>query len=328
MLDASTTDVDGDYDFPNLRSGSGLLDVEVIDNETSGAVTLESGGSTLLIKDDPATVAVETTTDDYSIRLTKRPEVGTTVDVAVITDGLADVVKIDGAPVSYEEIGGLRPTQLFIGSIVFEDVASKGTLTRGTGADLGSFIDEGFESGELLRIGGGGVSYDGDYVIESVTDETITLTTDFGVPGSVEVPDFVALSDLTVEGDYTGEVSVNIADRRLIRTDDSSWLADGYLEGQRVRVTNEANAAETADFKIAIIRGDNETKDEKIEFTAETALPAWLTGTLDVNVNRLAVIANFDDTDWYGLALPRTRTRCRGHGSACRRRAPTTAPPR
>jgi hypothetical protein len=298
-LDASTVDANGDYVFPNLRSGLGLLDVEVIDNETAGAVTLESGGSTQLIVDDLTTGADETVPDDYTIRLTRRPEVGTTVDVAILTDGLADVVAIDGAAVTYETIGGLRPAQLFTGSIIFEDVALQGTLTRGTGADLGSFIDEGFESGELLRIGGAGVDYDGDYVIDGVTDQTITLTDAFGVAGQVEIMDTVALSDLTTEGIYKGEVTVNTVDRRLIRTDDSSWLADGFLEGQRVRVTNVANMDQFADFKIAIIRGDNETKDEKIEFTAEGALPAWLTGTLDVEVNRIAVIATFTDTDWY-----------------------------
>ena len=64
---------DGDYVFPNLRSGPGLLDVEVIDNETAGVVTLESGGSTLLIKDKLTTAADETETDDYTLRLTQRP---------------------------------------------------------------------------------------------------------------------------------------------------------------------------------------------------------------------------------------------------------------
>ena len=301
QLDPSTVDVDGDYAFPNLRSGPGLLDVEVIDDETAGAVTLESGGSTLLIVDDLATGADETVQDDYTIRLTKRPAAGTTVDVAILTDGLADVVEIDGLPVTYQTIGGLRPTQIFTGSVIFENVAGLGTLTRGTGADLGSFVDEGFEAGQLLRIGGAGASYDGDYVVQSVTDQTITLTAAFGVAGPVEVLDTVVLADLTREGDFTGEVSVDTLNRRLVRTDDSSWLADGFLEGQRVRVINAANPLQSADFKIAIIRGDNETKDEKIEFTAEGTLPVWLTGTLDVQVTRIAVLATFSDTDWYVL---------------------------
>ena len=294
-------DVDGDYVFPNLRSGPGLLDVEVIDDETAGAVTLESGGSTLLIVDDLATGADETVQDDYTIRLTKRPAAGTTVDVAILTDGLADVVEIDGLPVTYQTIGGLRPTQIFTGSVIFENVAGLGTLTRGTGADLGSFVDEGFEAGQLLRIGGAGASYDGDYVVQSVTDQTITLTAAFGVAGPVEVLDTVALADLTREGDFAGEVSVDTLNRRLVRTDDSSWLADGFLEGQRVRVINAANPLQSADFKIAIIRGDNETqgREDRIHGRRELC-PVWLTGTLDVQVTRdRGRWRPLRDTDWY-----------------------------
>ena len=52
-----------DFPFPNLRSGTGLLDVEVIDNETAGAVVLESAGDTLMIVDDLETAGDETTGD-------------------------------------------------------------------------------------------------------------------------------------------------------------------------------------------------------------------------------------------------------------------------
>jgi hypothetical protein len=48
--DPSTTG-QPDYVFPNLRSGPGLLDVEVIDDETAGSIVLESGGDTVLIPD-------------------------------------------------------------------------------------------------------------------------------------------------------------------------------------------------------------------------------------------------------------------------------------
>ena len=59
------------------------------------------------------------------------------------------------------------------------------------------------------------------------------------------------------------------------------WLADGFIEGQQIRVTNavvgSAFFGQSADFKIAIIRGNNKGHDEKIEFTAKGALPGWLT---------------------------------------------------
>jgi len=131
--DASTIDADGDYVFPNLRSGPGYLDVEVIDNETEGAVTLESGGRTLLIKNDP------TSTDTYTLRLTRQVESGKTVNVAILTDGLADVKEIRDSlgaviPTSYLKIGANRPTERFEGSIAFANVAGFGTLTRGSAA--------------------------------------------------------------------------------------------------------------------------------------------------------------------------------------------------
>jgi hypothetical protein len=306
--DASTIDINNDYVFPNLRSGIGALDIEVIDDETAGAVVLESGG-TLLIEDDPATSAVDPVTDDYRIRLTRQPETGATVEVAVLTDGQADVTSVDGNPITLQEIGGYRPTQLFNGSIVFENVAGKGTLTRGTGADLGDFVDEGFTAGQFIRIGGAGSAYDGEYYIESVTHKTsgaassIRLTTAFSVGSPMEVPDTVVLSDLTREGLWEGQVALEIdgASRRIVRTDLSGWLADGFLEGQRIRITNLATG-ETAEFKIALIRGDNDSLDEKIEFTAEGVLPSWLDadGELtNVRVSRIAPVMVFNDSDWY-----------------------------
>jgi hypothetical protein len=144
---AGTTDPN--YEFPNLRSGLQLLDVDVIDNETSGAVVLESGGSTVLVPNVPAGTGEN---DDYTIRLTRKPT--DNVSVAVLTDGLADVISIGGAAVNpndYVEVGGFRPTQVFSGFIVFGDNGTQSTLTRGTGADLGSFIDEGFHATATTR---------------------------------------------------------------------------------------------------------------------------------------------------------------------------------
>jgi hypothetical protein len=59
--------------------------------------------------------------------------------VAILTDGLADVLSVNGAPPVIKEIGGLLATRLFEGSVVFGEQDGKGTLTRGQGADLGSF---------------------------------------------------------------------------------------------------------------------------------------------------------------------------------------------
>ena len=303
-LDASTIDTDGDYAFPNLRSGDQLVDIEVIDNETAGAVVLESGGDTLLIRDDPDTAAVETTTDDYTIRLTRQPEAGTNVEVAILTDGQADVVAVGGLAVSYQAIGGLLATQLYDGQATFVDQAGLGVITRGEGVDSGSFVDEGFSAGDLIRVSGSGGIADGDFEIASVSDTEIRLTTPLGVAAPA-VADGVILSDLTRQAIFNGTVSVeenpdNGADR-LVRADAGSWLGDGFLEGQRVRITDAANPAQFVDAKIAIIRGDNESLDDKLEFTLEVAdLPAWLSaGPTAVEVTRIAIVVNFNDLDWF-----------------------------
>ena len=82
-----------------------------------------------------------------------------------------------------------------------------------------------------------------------------------------------------------------VANRRITRTDGSSWLADGFLEGQWVRVPG------AGDFKIAIIRGFNATNDETIEFTSTGALPAL--GTVTLTISRVAAFATFTSTNWY-----------------------------
>ncbi|MEQ1827017.1 MAG: hypothetical protein ABL921_13765 [Pirellula sp.] len=303
-LDTSTIDADGDYVFPNLRSGTGLLDVEVIDNETAGVVALESGGVTQLVRDDLTTLLDdETVNDNYTMRLTLRPTQN--VEVAVLTDGLADVLSIGGAPVVLSTIGGYQAAQKFVGSIEFLNVAGKATLTRTTGADLGSFIDEGFAIGKFIRIAGAGPGLNGDFYVHAVSDDVLTLTVSLpGAAVAVEIEDTVVISTLARQGLWEGTVNLDAGLRQIIRpglagTKLPGFLSDGFLEGQRVRVTNAANLAQSIDLKIALIRGDNKAKDSKLEFTAEGVLPAWWTGSLNVIVNRLAAVATFTNANWY-----------------------------
>ena len=80
----------------------------------------------------------------------------TTVQVAILTDGLADVQSVNGVAVDYitdasdpvKEIGGYVPSRLFLGNLTF-GIGAGGhlTLTRANGSDLGSFLDEGFAVG-------------------------------------------------------------------------------------------------------------------------------------------------------------------------------------
>ena len=57
------------------------------------------------------------------------------------------------------------------------------------------------------------------------------------------------VSQLVRQGLWTGNATFDTANRRLVRADGSSWLADGFLEGQRVRVCT-TDGATCADFKI------------------------------------------------------------------------------
>jgi hypothetical protein len=291
---SSTTDTA--YHFPPDCPGTSCLyspptriAVEVLDDETAGAVVLESAGATLVVFGGA--------TDDYFLRLQKQPTAP--VEIAILTDGLTDVKSVGGSPVVYQEIGGYHATQLFTGTVTLgNDGSGRITLTR---ADTGSFLDEGFLPDMFVRIAGAGAA-DGDRYVFEVTESTITLTATGLASGTFAG---AAVGKLVRTGLWEGSVSVVTSGsetdcdpaaagcRQIVRAIDpgnpaaSSWLADGFLEGQRVRICL-AGTSTCADFKIALLRGTNGTKDEKMQFTSETLLPAWLTGTLDVAVTRIA----------------------------------------
>ncbi|MCA1683511.1 MAG: hypothetical protein LC708_00005, partial [Actinobacteria bacterium] len=284
VRDAATTDPA--YVFPNLRSGPGLTDVEVIDDETAGVALVESGGSTLVV--------LGGATDTYTIRLTKRPTAA--VDVAILTDGLTDVKTIDGVPVSLQEIGGYVPSRLFLGNLVVAGT----TIVRGLGSELGSFLDEGFAPGQFVRVGIGSSTYDVEIAAGpgSVTAGSLTLASP--LPLSGEFAD-ATISRLNRRGLWTGPVQFDPVNNWLTRTaclTDAScagWLADGFLEGHRIRITGGLNPG---DYKIALIRGDNATFDSRLQLTLEN--PIATSGGEVVTVTRLAAVATFTPTNWYG----------------------------
>jgi len=294
------------YPFPNLRSGPGLLDIEVIDDETPGGVPIESGGSTLVVSCSPAP-CVPLTNDEYTLRLTRQPD--GSVKVAILTDGLTDVVSVDGNAPTIEEIGGYIPAQQFSGNIVFGHDGNR-TLTRGSGADLGSFIDEGFRDGMFIQIAGAGAGYDGNYYIDTVSDDVITLT---DTTAWAAKEDDVILNRLTRQWKFEGKVAVRQdsltgafqlerfdQDGSLILGDELGWLSDGFLEGQVVRIC-DAGAVNCVDAKIALIRGDNKAFDTKLQFTLETGSLPWAVGTelTGATVIRIAPVVTFTGTDWY-----------------------------
>ena len=310
--------------FPNLRSGTGRTAVEVIDDDSADVVSIESGTGTIVQKcgNTPCTIPspIGTGTDWYTIRLTKRPTGG--VDVAVLTDGMVDVVQIGLTPITpddYEVIGGPVPAQLFVGNLAIS--ADGLTLTRANGSDLGSFVDEGFEPGNPIRLfvdGLGPVDAEIAAGGTAVTDLTITLASALPVDyrGHVGTLKTDTLSFLTLDGWWQGAATFAQPSAtggwQMIRSDASSWLADGFLEGQWVEICSSAGAGACAAgsygrFKIAIIRGDNETKDEKIELRSYTDLEdnfhlvddlsTFLGGTY--LVRRIAPVVQFTNLNWF-----------------------------
>jgi hypothetical protein len=181
------------FQFPNLRSGPGITAVTVIDNDTAGVVVRESGTDTIVVKCGDATCSIPGDTDDYWLRLTKRPEdpndldhnPEVTVQVAILTDGLADVKSVNGSAIDYiamtgpvKVIGGYVPSRMFLGNLTFaNDGLGNRILVRANGSEAGSFIDEGFAVGQFIQLGGtGALGFDGQqYHIKKVTETTITL---------------------------------------------------------------------------------------------------------------------------------------------------------
>src|SRR6185503_16887003 len=113
-----------------------------------------------------------------------------------------------------------------------------------------------------IRIAGAGVA-NGDRYIFSVTDTTITLTTLGAASGTFTD---ALISKLVRQGAWEGDVTFVTAGtttacapaavncRQIVRSG-GGWLADGFLEGQRVRVCTTGLTPTCADFKIALIRG-------------------------------------------------------------------------
>ena len=172
----ATVDPGETYVFPNIRSGPGIVAATIIDDETADLITIESGTDTVVQKcgNDLCTIP-DPAGDTFQIRLTKRPEVlddddhsetPVEVNVAILLDGLSDVVQIgydtndDGTPDSfdnlwtdtnlngaiegseltgYDLIGGDVPSQRFLGNVIVTDT----TITRANGSELGSFGEEG-----------------------------------------------------------------------------------------------------------------------------------------------------------------------------------------
>ena len=160
---------------------------------------------------------------------------------------------------------------------------------------------------------------DGTVRVVVLTDGVTDVVSVGGVPVVLQ-----EIGDSQWTGNGTSAAEPEPADpsglggRRVTRSDGSSWLGDGFLEGQRVRVYNAADSSQFVDLKIAVIRGSNATQDDTLQFTAEGATPGWWLTASSLSVVRLGAVATFNQTNWYqeqtvvlkadpGYALPLVR---------------------
>jgi hypothetical protein len=261
------------------------VDVQVIDDETPGVFLLESEGRTLVTACGNALCTIPGTGDSYTVRLTKAPTAD--VKLAVVTDGQTDVTT--GGSIALEAVGGTRAIQLFAGNIG----TTATTITRDVGAELGSFIDEGFAIGQTIRVTtAAGTS---EYRITARTDQTLTVTLLSGPAASNGAS---TISNVVERGTYGGSVAYSdVLDTTtsttsgvLRRSDGSSWLDSGFIEGQLVRVAGLG----TTTFKIEQIYGSAANKLD----LARLSTVIGATGT-SASVVQWAPVITFTAANWY-----------------------------
>src|SRR5262249_41370341 len=95
-------------------------------------------------------------------------------------------------------------------------------------------------------------------------------------------------------GLYTGLITWDSATRTLTRTDGSSWLDDGFLEGQLVRF----NGAASGDvYKVQRIHGTLGSRLDQLTLTLTGAAPVLANGP--VTVTLWAPQVTFTSANWW-----------------------------
>jgi hypothetical protein len=280
------------------------LDVMVLDDETPGVFLQESGGRTLVAGGN--TLTGPGAGDTYTIRLTSQPTADVNIDL--VPDGQTDIDVNDliaAGRISLVATGGLQPTQLFTGNITTS--AGAKTITRASGDELGSFIEDGFVPGQRIRIEGAGAGFDGDYYIDSapgsVTDLTIQLRGDM-VIASGTVND-VFINVLQERGGYAGSVEykpaampfllmtgdLTIAGTTVTRSKGNFINAD-FAPGQVLRIV-KADQTALGDFTISAAPGS--VTETTLTLTAAPAAGAYPGGQIS---KLLDTLRRLDGTSW------------------------------
>src|SRR5262249_5108035 len=192
-----------------------------------------------------------------------------------------------------EATGGAPPRRRFNG-----EATTSGTPgPRSTLAARGGFLTQVSGAARLFRISGTGTASDGDYHIAAVAGDgqSLTLTSAPAAPGTYTA----VLSRIVNRGLYTGSIAYNAAAGTLTRTDGTSWLDDGFLEGQLFMITGLSGA--TALYKINTISGTAANLLNVITLTGQFPLLSSGIGTL--TLTQWAAVATFTPSNWY---LPQT----------------------
>ena len=199
------------------------------------------------------------------------------VSIGIVTDGQTSIVTDPtcGAgilgKVCLAAVGRLAAKELFRGNVTI----SGATLTRAAGSELGSFLLDGFRAGQKLLVTGAGGSSNTiatAYTIVAVTASAITLSAALPAGGTFAG---VSLQRVPPAGLFTGAVTWDAGTKVLTRNDGTSWLDNGFLEGQLVRFTGV-----TGTFKIQSIFG---ARLEKMSFTVA---PVLASGTVTLTAVR------------------------------------------
>jgi hypothetical protein len=233
----------------------------------------------------------------YTLRLAMAPTLPVTV--GLISDGQTDVTP--GGGVANTAIGAPTPVAMFQGNITIAGMV----ISRGAGSELGSFINEGFQTGQLVSISG----LAGTFTVATATAATITLTS-APAAGSYSA---VTINRIVNHGLFTGLVNYNdcaamVAGHcqgTLTRADGSSWLDDGFLEGQMFQINGVGPLykiqalAGTVSTKVDILVVTTAVHDPSTDAESVAKLPFAGMGSTTATLRQWGAQTTFTAANWF-----------------------------
>ena len=182
-------------------------------------------------------------------------------DTLTLTESLTGEDNVADAEVTARTLGANALTE---GQELDFDAASH-TITRA----VGSWLDDGFETGDEILISGAGAN-NGTATVTGVTVDTLTLSEDIADDNNV----IGAVITVSADGDALTESQeldfVLDAGTSTITRAVGSWLDDGFAEGQIIQVSG--SGANDSFYRIESV---NETQ---VTLASETALSTTITG--------------------------------------------------